>query len=74
MIDEWNVEILTHPVFLNLVLTDDDRPKRTGVQHTTQYLLMGGHLLLLPTAPWTIYVSLDFCAQVFNLKKPNYLP
>ena len=43
----------------------------TGVQQ--QYLLMGGHLLLLPTAPWTIYVSLDFCAQVFSLKT-NYLP
>ena len=42
----------------------------TGVQ---QYLLMAGHLLLLLTAPWTIYVSLDFCAQVFNLKT-NYLP
>lgn len=34
---------------------------------------MGGHLLLLPTAPWTIYVSLDFCAKVFRLKT-NYLP
>ena len=43
----------------------------TGVQQ--QYLLMGGHLLLLPTAPWTIYVSLDFCAKVFSLKT-NYLP
>ena len=42
----------------------------TGVQ---QYLLMAGHLLLLLTAPWTIYVSLDFCAQVFKLKT-NYLP
>ena len=42
----------------------------TGVQ---QYLLMAGHLLLLLTAPWTIYVSLDFCAHVFKLKT-NYLP
>ena len=42
----------------------------TGVQ---QYLLMAGHLLLLLTAPWTIYVSLDFCAKVFSLKT-NYLP
>ena len=43
----------------------------TGVH--LQYLLMAGHLLLLLTAPWTIYVSLDFCAQVFKLKT-NYLP
>ena len=35
---------------------------------------MLGHLLLLPTVPWTIYVSLDFCVQVFRLKTKLFTP